>query len=268
MSNNILIGQYIERDSIIHRLDPRTKLLGMIAFMLGLLTLHSLTGYVTATLCIAILLWLSKVPLSAFIGGLKPLWFILSFTLIYHAFVTQGDTTIWSWSFLHLTAEGLLDGLRLVWRIVLLVVLASLLTLTTKPLLLAHGLEKVLSPLSVLKVPVEQLALMMVIAIRFIPTIMQELERILLAQKARGYDITTLKLPQRIFAYIPILVPLLFTVIQRADTLTSAIDARAYGNGKERTNYRELKFRTLDYWAGGTAILFAAILVLIRGGGV
>lgn len=267
MSNSILIGQFTDTGSFFHRLDPRTKLLSMIVIVLSFLTLYTFIDYAAATLFVGSLLWTSKIPLTKFLGGLKPLWFILSFTFLYHAFTAQG-ITIWSWSFLHITAEGLLGGLRLVWRIILLVVLASMLTLTTKPLSLAHGLTKLLSPLSAIKVPVEQLALMMVISIRFIPTIMQELERILLAQKARGYDISALKLPQRIFAYIPILVPLLFTVIQRAEALTSAIDARAYGNGKGRTSYRELRFQRLDYLAGGTAVLFAVILVLFRWGGV
>jgi len=164
--------------------------------------------------------------------------------------------------------EGLHNGIRIVWRIILLILLASMLTLTTKPLTLAHGLEKLLSPLSKLNVPVEQFSLMIVIAIRFIPTILQELDRILLAQRARGYDITSLPLPKRIFAYIPILIPLLFTIIQRAEQLTYAIDARAYGNGKGRTTFKQLKFKQMDYQLGGIVIIITLSLILLNIGGV
>lgn len=263
MSNTLLMGQYLETHSIFHRLDPRTKLVGMIIILLSFLMLDTFVSYVVATLFLAGILWLSKIPLLVFWRGLKPVLFILMFTFLYNALSTKGNI-IWSWSVIEVTEEGLLNGLRFVWRIVLIILLASILTLTTKPLTLTHGLEKLLAPLSKLNVPVEQFSLMIVIAIRFIPTIMQELDRILLAQKARDYDITTLKLPKRIFAYIPILVPLLLTVIQRAEQLTHAIDARAYGNGKGRTSYKQLTFQRVDYQAGGAVILMTVILLLLK----
>ncbi|MBA9085541.1 energy-coupling factor transport system permease protein [Fontibacillus solani] len=267
MANIVLLGQYLETNSIFHRLDPRTKLLGLIIIMLSFLTLGTFLSYAVATFFVISILLLSKIPFYVFAKGLKPILFILMFTFIYNALFTKG-TVIWSWSFLEVTVEGLINGTRFVWRIVLLILLASILTLTTKPLTLAHGLEKLLSPLSRINVPVEQFSLMIVIAIRFIPTIMQELERILLAQKARGYDIAALKLPQRIFAYIPVLIPLLFTTIQRAEVLSNAIDARAYGNGKGRTVYKQLQFQQLDYWVGGVAVLFTTTLILLELGGL
>ncbi|MCR8656469.1 energy-coupling factor transporter transmembrane component T family protein [Paenibacillus endoradicis] len=262
MDNNVLIGQYRETNSIFHRLDPRTKILSILLLMVSFLLLDSLASYTIATIFVISILLLSKIPLHVFGKGLKPIFIILMFTFFYHAAFTPGNV-IWSWSFIHLTVEGLLNGVRYVWRILLLVLLASILTLTTKPLTLADGLVKLLSPLTKFNVPVEQFALMIVIAIRFIPTIFQELQRIILAQKARGYDVTALPIHKRIFAYIPMLIPLLFTIIQRAEQLTYAIDARAYGNGKGRTTFKLMEFQQLDYLIGLIVILIIAILLLL-----
>ncbi|MFF2754127.1 energy-coupling factor transporter transmembrane component T family protein [Psychrobacillus sp. NPDC058041] len=267
MSNTVLIGQYLETHSVFHRLDPRTKILSIFIIMLSFLTLETVASYVVASLFVVGILLLSKVPLQVFGRGLKPLLFILTFTFVYNTLLTKG-TIIWSWSFMEVTQEGLENGIRFVGRIILLVLLASVLTLTTKPLELARGLEKLLAPLSKFNVPVEQFSLMIVIAIRFIPTILQELDRLLLAQKARGYDMSALSLPKRIFAYIPILIPLLFTTIQRAEQLTYAIDARAYGKGKGRTQYKLLQFRQIDSIVGAVAVLFVLTMLLIKLGGV
>lgn len=265
--DSVLVGQYVETQSIFHRLDPRTKLVSIMILILSFLMLETGTSYAFATLFVCGILLLSKVPLRFFWRGLKPILFILMFTFLYNLVFTQG-TVLWSWSFIEVTVEGLHNGIRFAWRIILLILLASMLTLTTKPLDLALGLEKLLAPLSKLGVPVEQCSLMVVIAIRFIPTIMQELDRIRLAQKARGFDITELSLPKRIFAYIPIVVPLLFTTIQRAEQLSYAIDARAYGNGKGRTSYKQLQFQPKDYWVGGITLLFGVTLLLIKIKGV
>lgn len=267
MVDSVLVGQYVETESIFHRLDPRTKLISIMILILSFLMLETGISYVFATLFVFGILLLSKIPLRFFWRGLKPILFILMFTFLYNLVFTKG-TVLWSWSFIEVTVEGLHNGSRVVWRILLLVLLASMLTLTTKPLDIAHGLEKLLAPLSKLGVPVEQFSLMVVIAIRFIPTIMQELDRIRLAQKARGFDITALSLPKRIFAYIPIIVPLLFTTIQRAEQLSYAIDARAYGNGKGRTSYKQLQFQQKDYWVGGITLLFGLTLFLIKIKGV
>ncbi|WP_391206420.1 energy-coupling factor transporter transmembrane component T family protein [Psychrobacillus sp. L4] len=267
MSSTVLIGQYMETNSMYHRLDPRTKILCIFMIMLSFLTLETGTSYAVATLFVFGILFLSNVPFHVFGRGLKPLFFILMFTFLYNALLTKG-TIIWSWSIMDVTWEGLENGMRYVGRIILLILLASVLTLTTKPLDLARGLEKLLAPFSKLNVPVEQFSLMIVIAIRFIPTILQELDRILLAQKARGYDMSALSLPKRIYAYIPIIIPLLFTTIQRAEQLTYAIDARAYGKGKGRTQYKQLQFQKIDYIAGAIAILFVLTMLLIKLGGI
>lgn len=262
MTGNVILGQYIETDSILHRLDPRTKMLCLILLMAGFLLMDDLIEYALACAAVLGLMVLSKVPISLYLRGLKPVMLILIFTLLYNAFLTNG-TTIWSWGVISVSEEGVWIGLRFVLRIVLLMLLALILTLTTKPLVLAQGMEKLLAPLTKLRVPVEQFSLMIVIAIRFIPTIVQELDRIMLAQKARGYDIRSLSFLKRMFAYVPLLIPLLLTTIQRAEQLTNAIEARAYGNGKERTRYSQLSFRLADVWSGGLTILFVVLLILI-----
>lgn len=267
MSNSILIGQYVETQSLYHRLDPRTKIISIFILMIDFLTLDSVISYLFATFIIFFVLCHSRIPLRTFLKGLKPILFILSFTFVYQLLMTEG-TVIWSCFFIDVTIEGISQGIQYVWRIILLVLVASFLTLTTKPLTLAVGLEKLLAPLSKLHIPVEQLSLMIVIAIRFIPTILEELHRILLAQKARGYDISTLPFPKRMFAYIPILIPLLFTTIQRAEQLTYAIDARAYGNGKHRTHYIKLQFQKIDFQILGSTFIIAVSLLVMKIGGI
>lgn len=262
MKDNILLGQYIPSGSVLHRLDPRTKLFIVLAFTLCCLLLDNYGGYAAATVFVGSQLLLSSVPVRMFFRGLKPVVLILSFTFAYHLFFTPG-TPLWPDTVVQVTQAGLENGIFVVWRILLLVSLASLLTLTTKPLELAKGLEQLCKPLSRRGVPVEAVALMLVIAVRFIPTIIQELDRILLAQKARGYDIVTLKGHQRVFAYLSLVVPLLLTTIQRAEQLAMTIDARAYGNGKGRTSFRELKLSRMDYTAGGCTLVYVLLLLYL-----
>ena len=170
---------------------------------------------------------------------------------------------IWSWGFMHITVEGIANAFKFVWRIILLVLIASLLTYTTKPLMLAKGFESLFKPLAKFNVPVEKFSLMLVITIRFIPTIQEELHRILLAQKARGFDIQQLPFVKRLFSYIPIIVPLLFTTIQRADQLSEAINARGYGEGKNRTSYIVLQYEKLDFITIAFAFACVGVLIII-----
>lgn len=248
MADSVLVGQYVETHSIFHRLDPRTKLVSIVILMLSFMMLGTGISYVVATFFVLGMLLLSKVPVHFLArAAVGIIYFIVYFCLQCRVHQRDGSLVM---VFIEVTEEGLRTGLRFVWRIILLILLASVLTLTTKPLDLAYGLEKLLAPLSKLGVPVEQFSLMIVIAIRFIPTLKEELDRIFLAQKARGYDLTVLSLPKRIYAYIPIIIPLLFTTIQRAEQLSYAIDARAYGNGKGRTSFKRLQFQQIDYLAG------------------
>jgi energy-coupling factor transport system permease protein len=260
MMDKIILGQYADTGSVIHRLDPRTKLLCILAVMLSFVLMKTFAGYVAATVLVAGLILIASLPVRMIFRGLKPVLFILSFTFMYHVLLTDG-TPLWPGFFLKVTQEGIKNGSFVVWRMILLILLASVLTLTTKPLDLAKGIEKLLKPLSRLGVPVEAFALMLVLAIRFIPTIIQELDRIMLARKARGYDAISAKGHERILAYISILIPLFVTTIQRAEQLALAIDARAYGDGRGRTSYKELNFRQVDYAAG--VIMLAFVLVIL-----
>lgn len=248
MTDNLMWGQYINSDSLIHRLDPRTKLLSVLGFTLCCLLLKTSGGYAVATILVGGLLLWSKVPARNFLRGIKPILLILSFTIVYHLLVTQ---------------KGIESGVFVVWRIVLLISLSSVLTMTTKPLDLAKGLEQLFRPLARWGVPVEAFALMLMIAIRFIPTITKELDRIILAQKARGYDVRAVKGHKRVWAYMQVVVPLLITTIIRAEQLAMTIDARAYGNGKGRTSYRVLKFSHIDYVAGGFILAFILLILYL-----
>lgn len=261
MSQSFLVGHYMDTASIIHRLDPRTKIISIFLMMFSFIWLESFYQFVFATILVLTMIQVSKIPLKTVLKGLKPLLFILTFTFVYNLFFTKGEE-IWSWRFIHITIEGVDNALSFVWRIILLVLIASVLTYTTKPLLLAKGFERLLKPLAKLNIPIEKFSLMLVIAIRFIPTIQEELNRILLAQKARGFDIQELPFAKRLFSYIPIVVPLLFTTVQRADQLSDAIDARGYGDGKNRTSYKVLRYEKQDFATMGLAILCAVILIV------
>ncbi|AIQ42194.1 energy-coupling factor transporter transmembrane protein EcfT [Paenibacillus sp. FSL R5-0912] len=262
MKDNILLGQYIHSGSVLHRLDPRTKLLSVLTFTFCCLSLHNVGGYAVATVFAGSQLLLSRVPVRMFLRGLQPVVLILSFTFVYHLFHTPG-TPLWPGSAVKVTGAGIENGIFVVWRILLLVSLASLLTLTTKPLDLAKGLEKLFKPLSRWGVPVEAIALMLVLAVRFIPTIVQELDRIMLAQRARGYEIMAVKGYKRILAYLTLVVPLLLSTVQRAEQLAMTIDARAYGTGKGRTSYRELNLSRMDYTAGGVTLAYVLLLLYL-----
>ncbi|MGY0692736.1 energy-coupling factor transporter transmembrane component T family protein [Virgibacillus sp. FSP13] len=268
MSNAVVIGQYIENKSILHRLDPRTKLLSMVGIMLWIAMIQSALEYAVATILVLFLLVVSRISMVLYWKSVRPAIFILAFTAIYHALLSPGERVLWEWSIFQVTAEGLLAGFQFVWRIILLLLLASTLTFSTKPLTLAAGLELLLKPLSRVGVPIEQFALMISITLRFIPTILEELERILLAQKARGMDFSEYSRIKRLYAYVSLLIPLLFSIIQRAETLSDAIDSRAYGKGKNRTRYRILHLTRTDYGILATVLLLMCygIFIHIQGG--
>lgn len=267
MIENVIIGQYVARDSILHRLDPRTKLMAIAIFMLLVFFLHSYISYVLVTCLVLGCLACSKIPPSFFIKGLLPILFILSFTFVYHLFLTKGENLIFQFGYLHIYMEGIVEGCRVLLKIVLLVLMTSLLTLTTKPLDIAYGLETIMRPLKKLHVPVEQFALMLSIALRFIPTIIQELDRIMDAQRSRGVQFDHQSKVKRITNYIPVIIPLLLTSIQRAENLSLAIDARAYSDGRNRTRFKLLKFKSLDYWTLSILLLVLLGLLFLKVGG-
>ncbi|HHW91838.1 MAG TPA: energy-coupling factor transporter transmembrane protein EcfT [Firmicutes bacterium] len=257
MLKDITIGQYIPGNSIIHQLDPRTKILAALIFIAALFLVTDLVGYTTMTLFSVIIIFLSRIPARFVLRGLKPLYYILAFTIILNFFLTPGRV-IWSWWFLRLTQEGLRQGLFMGWRLLLLVLTTSLLTLTSSPIALTDGIERLLSPFRRIGVPAHELAMMMTIALRFIPTLLEETDKIMKAQMARGADFDTGNIIQRARGMVPLLVPLFISAFRRADELAMAMEARCYRGGEGRTRLKQLEMASRDYY---TMVLMVAILV-------
>lgn len=246
---SITIGQYLPGDSVVHRLDPRTKLGVSFAFIIMLFLVQSFAAYFWLAALVLLLAKVAEIPLRMLLKGLRPLTFIIVLTLILHIFTTRGGTTLWQWGILRVDSYGVWQGLLLAFRLVLLVAATSLLTLTTSPISLTDGLERILRPWQRLGLPAHELAMMMTIALRFIPTLIDEADKIMRAQKARGADFDSGGLVQRAKNLLPLLVPLFISAFRRADELAMAMEARAYRGGQNRTRLRELQMTALDVWA-------------------
>lgn len=263
MLKDITIGQYVPGNSILHKLDPRTKIVTMVLFMVGLFMTNTVNGYLLVSVFTFAIIGLSRVPLMMLLKGIKPLWIILVLTFGLHLFMTQGEI-IWQWAFLKITLEGLRQGIFMVLRLIYLVTITSLLTLTTTPILLTDGIEYVLKRLFI---PVaHELAMMMTIALRFIPTLIEETEKIMKAQMARGADFESGGLITRAKSLIPLLVPLFISSFRRADELALAMEARCYRGGENRTRMKQLKMENRDYLAFIVIFIFLAITAFIRFG--
>ena len=245
MLKDITLGQYFPGDTVIHRLDPRTKLLMVIVYIVALFLCKWFVSYGVALAFLATVIILSKIRLKALFKGLKPLLIIIIFTAVLNIFYTDGTVLVEFWIF-HITREGLINAFFLVLRIMLLVMGTFLMTYTTSPIALTDGLESLLSPLKKLRFPVHELAMMMSIALRFIPTLIEETDKIISAQKARGADFETGNIFRRAKALIPILVPLFVSAFRRADELATAMECRCYHGGKGRTKLKQLRYRRRD----------------------
>ncbi|HEY8394279.1 MAG TPA: energy-coupling factor transporter transmembrane protein EcfT [Thermaerobacter sp.] len=255
MMRDLLIGQYVPGDSALHRLDPRTKIVLTVVYAIVLFMVHRWAAYaVMAAATVAAVAWARLSPVYM-LRGLRPVLLLLALTLVLNLFVVPGDPLARVGP-LTATREGLELGLRLVARLVLLVTTASLLTLTTSPIALTDGIEALLRPLG-RRVPAHELAMMMSIALRFIPTLAEEAERIMKAQMARGADFTRGGPLQRARGLVPLLVPLFISAFRRADDLALAMEARCYRGGEGRTRYRELRL------GGRDAVAAALLLVMV-----
>lgn len=267
MLKDITIGQYIDTKSIIHKLDPRTKIVLLFVYLIVLFTASTAIGYAAIGLFTILIVYLSKVPVKFILRGMKPILFILIFTMLLNLFVTPGEI-IWSMKILpswtvEITKEGIYMAVLMFFRLIFLVITSSLLTLTTSPMNLTDGIEKLLRPFEIIKVPAHEIAMMMTIAIRFIPTLAEEADKIMKAQMARGADFESGNLINRIKAMLPLLVPLFVSAFRRADDLAIAMDARCYHGGKNRTRMKEIKIGKRDYCAGLCMIGFCiAVFVL------
>ena len=261
--NDITLGQYYPGDSAVHRLDPRIKILLLIALIVAIFLAGNLLAYVPVILFLGLVSYLSKVPVKMMLKGLKPLRFILILTFLLNLFFLQGETPLLNLGFAVITKEALITAVHYSLRLVLLVLASSLLTLTTPPITLTDGLERLLSPLRVIHFPAHEMAMMMSIALRFIPTLLEETDKIMKAQTARGADFESGNLIARAKAMVPLLVPLFVSSFRRAGDLAMAMEARCYHGGEGRTRLRVLKCGKVDYIACATVGLLIVVVVLV-----
>ena len=259
--SDITIGQYYQADSTIHKLDPRVKLFGTFMYIIGLFVAGNLLGYTISTMFLVTVIIMSKVPFKRMLKGLKSILFILLFSGTFTILFTEGAHMLAQWGIFKISVEGIIKGIEMMYRLMLLLVGSSIMTLTTTPTDVADGLEKSFAPLNRIKVPVHEIAMMISIAFRFIPILMEEADKIMKAQKARGADFETGGLIKKAKAMIPLLVPLLISAIKRAMDLANAMEARCYRGGEGRTKMRPLKYKKVDTCAYVTIVVFMLALV-------
>lgn len=260
---DITLGQYYPGSSWIHKLDPRVKIMATILYIVALFVVDDFIGFAIAAAGLAFVIIISKVPLSYILRGLKPVFLIISFTLIINMFMIKGEVLVSFWIF-EITREGLRTAIFMAIRLILLIIGSSLLTLTTKPISLTDGIEALLSPFKKIGLPAHDLAMMMTIALRFIPTLMEETDKIMKAQQARGADFESGNLMSRAKALIPILVPLFISAFRIAHDLAMAMEARCYGCDIKRTRMNGMKFAGRDVAASILYVLFLAAIILQR----
>lgn len=262
MLKDITLGQYFPGNSVVHRLDPRTKLLILVAYIVALFSAKDWLSYGVVFAFLAVSIGISKIPVKSIVRGMKPLVMILVFTGVLNLFFTGGETVVLQVWRISITLEGIRRAIFMVARILMLISATFLLTYTTSPISLTDGLESLLSPLKKLRFPVHELSMMMCIALRFIPTLIEETDKIMSAQKARGADFENGSLMQRVKALVPILVPLFISAFRRADELATAMECRCYQGGEGRTKMKLLSFRYFDYVSFVVvAALVAAVIV-------
>ena len=257
MLNDVTFGQYYPAQSFAHRLDPRIKLLMLIAYIVALFVADTFYGLALCALFVIVAIFVSRVPFGSVLRSVKGIVFLLVFTSVLNLFFHGGNHLLVEWGIIHIYLEGVLFAIFLMFILIFLVLGSALLTLTTTPVSLTDGLESLLKPLKYIKFPVHALALIMSIALRFIPTLMDETNRIIAAQKARGADFETGNIVKRVKAIIPILIPLLISAFRRAEELGDAMDARCYTNSPNRTKYKKLTFTWRDLVA---ALVVAALI--------
>lgn len=260
MMEKMIIGRYIPGDSIIHRLDPRAKLLFVFGFIFIIFLANNVLAYSLLVAFILLLTFLSKMNIRFLINGLKPVLFLVVFTFILQLFFNKEGDVIFSIGKVHIYEEGLRQAIFISTRFLLLVFVTTLLTLTTTPITLTDGLESIMNPLKKLKFPVHELALMMSISLRFIPTLMDETDKIMKAQMARGVEFSSGPIKERVRAIVPLLIPLFVSSFKRAEELATAMEARGYRGGEGRTKYRLLKWGARDT---GTCVVFILLTVLL-----
>ncbi len=269
MLKDITLGQYFPGDSFVHRLDPRTKILCVIVYIVVTFCINTLIGYGALALFTFLCVRASKIPAKFVLKGLKPIMLFVMITVIFNLFLTDGRI-LWKWGFITVTYEGVRLAVFMTLRLFFLVFGTSLLTLTTSPIILTDGIEHLLSPFRKIGVPAHELAMMMTIALRFVPTLLEETDKIMKAQTARGADMESGNLLSRAKAMVPILIPLFISAFRRADDLAVAMECRCYRGGLNRTRLRELKLHGRDAgaWIGIGILVGIIVLTNIFCGGL
>ena len=258
MLKDMTLGQYYQTESVIHKLDPRVKIGGTLLYIISLFIFESAWGYVLAAVFLGMVIKLSKVPFKFMVRGMKAILFILLITVAFNLFLTPGEPVLTVWK-LRITKEGIGVAISMALRLSFLIIGSSVMTLTTTPNNLTDGLEKMLSPLKVIKVPVHEVAMMMSIALRFIPILLEETDKIMKAQIARGADFESGNIFKRAKALVPLLVPLFISAFRRANDLAMAMEARCYRGGDGRTKMKPLVYKKIDF------IAYFVILVYLVG---
>lgn len=263
MLRDITLGQYYPANSVLHKLDPRVKLAGTMVFIVSLFAFRSAEAYIGATLFLAAVIRISKVPLNFMLKGLKSILFLMMITVVFNLFLTRG-TVVFRLGFLSVTEEGIETAFFMAIRLIYLIIGSSVMTLTTTPNDLTDGLEKAMRPLGRIRVPVHEIAMMMSIALRFIPILLEETDKIMKAQMARGADFESGGLIQKAKNMIPLLVPLFISAFRRANDLAMAMEARGYHGGEGRTKMKPLVYKGRDKIAYLTLLLYLVLMFLIN----
>ena len=262
MIRDITLGQYYQADSVLHRLDPRVKLIATFVYVISLFVVDNLIGYGICFLFLALAIGLSKVPVKFMLRGMKAILFLLIITVIFNLFLTPGETLVSFWVF-KITKEGVKMAFTMAVRLSMLIIGSSVMTLTTTPNNLTDGLESVMKPLKKIKVPVHEIAMMMSIALRFIPILLEETDKIMKAQIARGADFESGNLFKKAKSMVPLLVPLFISAFRRANDLAMAMEARCYQGGEGRTKMKPLIYRKRDGIAYVIVVLFFAVCIVV-----
>ena len=263
MLTDITLGQYFPGNSVLHSFDPRMKIIGTLIFIVSVFFAASPLSYVLVAAFIILSYGLSKLPLSCMYKSLRPLWAIILFTMAVHVFTTPGEP-LWQYGFIKITGAGIYQGVFMTLRLAYLIVFSALLTYTTSPIALTDGIERLLNPFKRFGVPAHELAMMMTIAMRFIPTLLEETDRIIKAQTARGANFVSGNLWQRGKNMVPLLVPLFISAFRRADELATAMEARCYRGGEGRTRLHKLKYTWRDGAALVCVLLMTTVLAVMR----
>ena len=262
MLKDITLGQYFPGNSALHRMDSRMKIILMLLYIIMIFLAHTIYSYAAVLLSAIILVIISRIPWKLILRGVKPLIFIIVFTGVINIFWTEGEELLFQWGFITVYREGIEFAVSMIIRIITLILgTGVLLSYTTSPIALTDGIERLLSPLKKIKVPVHEFSMMMSIALRFIPTLMEETDKIMSAQKARGADFTTGSIMQRARALIPVFIPLIVSAFRRADELAVAMECRCYHGGEGRTRMTQLHLHGIDFLMLAVILFMGAVIV-------